>query len=585
MGSVWLARNQTLDADVCIKLIRRDLATSRASQRLLREARAAAQLSHPCIVRVFDFGVTEYRDPFIVMELLRGDSLRQVLERKRRLPPTVAVATLLPVASALVEAHGKGVIHRDLKPENIMLVESDSGSVLPKVVDFGLAKLREEDGTRQLTQHKAVMGSPDYMSPEQARGEVTIDQRVDVWAFAAMLYEAITGMLPFSGENYNALLYAIRHNDPMPTTDLGLGNKDLWQILSRGLAKPVEDRWPDMRSFGAALARWAVNSDIEVDITGASIAVGWLSTPRRPFAQTPAGVPLVDPAAEIETLSPEDLVATTSEPPPPPARAVPPPPPVRGRPPVRAAAPPAPAGRPKMWVALAALPVVGLLMAGAWALNRTPSTAAPPVPAASTASAASAAPPPPTSAPAPTATPLAPPSASAAPAVATAGDPVACVAPLFPEHTFNDTSSTDLGFLCEMTDPRQAAPRLGRELVHSRGDSITDGMKEWPSLGWYQMAVVAIARARCCPDAAPLVLPSNGGTCPPLEKALDDLGRAAARGDDAAKELGQVDDVILCLVRNGGTAQYPYPVLARLDAPRSVFERTLGRAKRAASGH
>jgi hypothetical protein len=155
------------------------------------------------------------------------------------------------------------------------------------------------------------------------------------------------------------------------------------------------------------------------------------------------------------------------------------------------------------------------------------------------------------------------------------------VAPLFPERTFNDTSTTDLGFLCEMTDPREAAPRLGHELVHSRGDSITDGMKEWPNLGWYQMALVAIARARCCPNAAPLELPSNGGTCPPLEKALDDLGRSAAKGADATPELAKLDDVILCLVRTGGAIQYSYPRLARLDQPRDIFVKTLSRAQTA----
>src|SRR5580692_6500343 len=137
MGAVWLARNLKLDVDVAIKLIRRELATAEASRRLLQEARAAARIGHRSIVRVFDFGETELDDPFIVMEVLSGESLRSLLERKgRRLPATNAVRTLLPIASALCDAHAAGIVHRDLKPENIMLVPDTSGGVVPKLVDF-----------------------------------------------------------------------------------------------------------------------------------------------------------------------------------------------------------------------------------------------------------------------------------------------------------------------------------------------------------------------------------------------------------------------------------------------------------------
>src|SRR6185437_8796623 len=120
MGAVWLAHNQKLDVDVAIKLIRREVATPETAQRLLQEARAAARIGHRSIVRVFDFGESEYKDPFIVMEVLSGESLRDALERKGRLPPVNAVRTLLPVAGALVAAHAKQIVHRDLKPENIV---------------------------------------------------------------------------------------------------------------------------------------------------------------------------------------------------------------------------------------------------------------------------------------------------------------------------------------------------------------------------------------------------------------------------------------------------------------------------------
>src|SRR5262249_49057612 len=120
MGAVWAARNLKLDVDVAIKLIRREVAADDTSERLLQEARAAARIGHPCIVRVYDFGETEFKDPYIVMELLEGESLRQALERKGRLPVVNAVQTLLPVASALSAAHAKGIIHRDVKPENVL---------------------------------------------------------------------------------------------------------------------------------------------------------------------------------------------------------------------------------------------------------------------------------------------------------------------------------------------------------------------------------------------------------------------------------------------------------------------------------
>src|SRR5262249_7007231 len=144
MGAVWLAKNLTLEVEVALKLIRREVATLEASERLLQEARAAARLGHPSIVRVFDFGVTELDDPFIVMELLRGESLATFIDRRGRIPATESVQLLLPVASALCAAHAKGIVHRDLKPDNIILTTDDSGATIPKVVDFGIAKLRKE---------------------------------------------------------------------------------------------------------------------------------------------------------------------------------------------------------------------------------------------------------------------------------------------------------------------------------------------------------------------------------------------------------------------------------------------------------
>src|SRR5215212_5744228 len=135
MGAVFRARNVTIDLPVAIKLIRTDLNRELLSGRLLQEARAAAKLSHPAIVRVFDVGQTANGDPFIVMELLEGESLSTIIDREGRLPATRAVQLLLPIADALAAAHAKGFVHRDVKPDNVFVVQ-DEGALQPKLVDF-----------------------------------------------------------------------------------------------------------------------------------------------------------------------------------------------------------------------------------------------------------------------------------------------------------------------------------------------------------------------------------------------------------------------------------------------------------------
>ncbi len=275
MGAVWLAHNLPLDMDVAVKLIRRDRTAPEAAGRLLQEARAAARLKHPSIVRVFDFGESEQGDPFIVMELLNGESLAAILRRKKRLTPAIAVQTLLPVASALASAHGKGIVHRDLKPDNVLLITDESGALVPKVVDFGIAKLLSNDPDRPFTLAGEVLGSPDYMSPEQARGADNVGEATDVWAFSVVLYEAVAGRRPFDGPNYNSLIAAILTNDPPPIP--GLGDAALWAILQRGLTKNIALRWASMRELGAALAQWAVDQGIEEDVCGNRIAKQWLS--------------------------------------------------------------------------------------------------------------------------------------------------------------------------------------------------------------------------------------------------------------------------------------------------------------------
>jgi serine/threonine-protein kinase len=197
------------------------------------------------------------------------------------------VRTLLPIASALAAAHEKGIVHRDLKPDNVVLV-ADGRKRVPKVVDFGIAKLRVDDLERHVTQAGTVLGSPDYMSPEQARGKVDVDERVDIWALAVVLYETVTGSRPFDGPNYNALIAAISTDAPPSILDYGAGDEELAAIIERGLAKEPDARWPNMHDFGRALAEWAIAKGCTTDVTGSSLEAEWLGDGASPRA-LPAG--------------------------------------------------------------------------------------------------------------------------------------------------------------------------------------------------------------------------------------------------------------------------------------------------------
>jgi eukaryotic-like serine/threonine-protein kinase len=286
MASVWVAHSETLDIEVAIKFIRADLQQSGLGSRLLQEARAAAKLGHPAIVRVSDFG-KDAGQPYIVMELLRGEDLsKQILERGA-LPTVKAVRLLLPIAHALATAHDKGIVHRDLKPENIFLAEREGGGIQPKLVDFGIAKLKR-DGDHRITQEGSMMGSPAYMSPEQARGH-DVDSRTDVWALAVVLYECVTGKLPFEGTTYTALLCSILENAPRPISELGVADPHLWGVISRGLEKNPDARWSSMRELGTALAHWLSSRGVADDVTGSSLASTWLD-PRPDSMRPPASL-------------------------------------------------------------------------------------------------------------------------------------------------------------------------------------------------------------------------------------------------------------------------------------------------------
>jgi serine/threonine-protein kinase len=248
MGSVWAARNELTDRDFAIKFLLPDLARNKeALQRFFLEARACGQIKHPAIVDVYDMGQAEDGSPYLVMELLDGEGFDQRLARERVFSPADAAAWIAFVARGLDEAHGRGLVHRDLKPGNIFFALDDRGDVMLKVLDFGVSKATGS-GVRSgenfvKTTTGAVLGSPAYMSPEQAQGETDVDGRSDVWSLGVILYEALTGQVPFDAPNYNALMVAIMMRRHQPVAEKCPGvPPELSEIIDHALAKDKNHR-------------------------------------------------------------------------------------------------------------------------------------------------------------------------------------------------------------------------------------------------------------------------------------------------------------------------------------------------------
>jgi serine/threonine protein kinase len=224
-------------------------------------------------------------------------SLADLLDRQLRMAPIEAVRLLLPLCSALEVVHRKGIVHRDLKPDNVMIVEGSEEHRVPKLVDFGIVKLLEptEAPARPLTQDGSVVGTPDYMSPEQARGRLDVDARSDIWSLSVVLYEMLCGRRPFRAANYLALIQAIIEQ-PAPGGELPASEPDLWAIIEKGLAKDPAQRWPSMRELGRALAGWCQARGVETDSTGASLAAHWLLGSE--MSTSALGIKLVVPGPE-----------------------------------------------------------------------------------------------------------------------------------------------------------------------------------------------------------------------------------------------------------------------------------------------
>jgi serine/threonine-protein kinase len=197
-------------------------------KRFLREGRAASAIVHPAIVEVLDVGVTDVGDPYIVMEYLEGESLAQLMERNSELDPLAVYGIVAEVLAGLQAAHEAGVVHRDLKPENVFLVRRDDDHVVVKIIDFGVAKLLQEDGSGHITETGQVLGTPAFLSPEQARGQSDLDARSDIYAVGVLMFKMLTGHLPYRASSRNELI-----------AELITGNAQRFDELSEELPEQV----------------------------------------------------------------------------------------------------------------------------------------------------------------------------------------------------------------------------------------------------------------------------------------------------------------------------------------------------------
>jgi serine/threonine protein kinase len=275
MGAVYEARHSIIGKRVAIKvLLEKFLENEEFIARLLQEARLASSIGHQNIVDVTDFGTTRDGRAFVVMEFLEGEPLSELIMRDAPLPVERCLAIVKQVASALGAAHNKGIVHRDVKPENVYLVRRGDLDFV-KVVDFGVSKAvrtQEETGSdwQRLTRTGAVLGTPLFMSPEQAGGSDDIDHRADIWAAALILYECLTGELPFRGNNYLGVIAQIQSKEVQPPSalrpELGIP-ESVDRMVMHGLEKDRTRRYQHMAAFEQDVDR-LLAGDVDVALDG-----------------------------------------------------------------------------------------------------------------------------------------------------------------------------------------------------------------------------------------------------------------------------------------------------------------------------
>ncbi|MGZ3407993.1 MAG: serine/threonine-protein kinase [Polyangia bacterium] len=249
MGAVYEAMHVLLSKPVAVKVLRdKYLDRPEVAQRLVQEARLASSIRHENIVDITDSGATEDGRTFVVMEHLEGQSLSELVKREGALPESRVLEIARQAASALGAAHERGIVHRDVKPENLFLVER-GGRDFVKVLDFGISKTLKpgnvDEESLKLTHTGMVLGTPLYMSPEQARGDEDLDQRIDIWALGVILYECLTAEVPFRATNYLGVISQVLNQEVTPPRKLRPEmriSEAMERVVQKAMARDRDDR-------------------------------------------------------------------------------------------------------------------------------------------------------------------------------------------------------------------------------------------------------------------------------------------------------------------------------------------------------
>ncbi len=285
-GAVYEAVKPGLAEPVALKVLRAEVADNHeVVRRFFREAQAVAQLRHPNIVGAVDMGEFEGH-PFLAMELLRGEALTELMNREGRVPLSRALDIAIPLLAAVRTVHAQGIVHRDLKPDNVFLTYNEVGAVVPKILDFGFAKMAEPG--MQITRADTAIGTPNFMSPEQMLAPRDVDPRSDQWALGVLLYYLLTGVKPFAGKTLGDTLKNVLHHDPAPLRSrLPELPQGVEAAVARALRKSPAERFPTVHELAEALVPFDTSPTIAV---------------MRPATASPRPAP-VRPSPDAYTLS------------------------------------------------------------------------------------------------------------------------------------------------------------------------------------------------------------------------------------------------------------------------------------------
>lgn len=371
MGRVYRAEQIVLGGQLAIKVLNETYGRrGEIRKRFLKEAQAASQLNHENVVKIFDFGETPQGSVFFAMELLEGRDLGEFMQAQGRVGWPEAKLIVAQICRALIEAHDRGIVHRDIKPGNCFLEQRSDGSLHVKLLDFGIAKTLESDDST-LTEVGTVLGTASYMAPEQAKG-IEVDTRADIYAVGVILFQLLTGRVPFTGENVMSVIFQVT-TQPVPRPSQTAPDANITRameaVIMRALEKEPARRFSSMKALLAALSK--------VDSSGARRS---LRSRRASSEQAPVPEPVARTLGQLNrakgpsTQPTLERSATTPPPPPPPESGA--------RPRPKSTPPPAPdpaasvAKRrergwlraPKLWLTVAALVVAGWFSSekGSW---------------------------------------------------------------------------------------------------------------------------------------------------------------------------------------------------------------------------